>query len=68
MTQVHVLDDCCYLGLRDKVTGEWRRLHKEELILRTHSDDEVEMGKACSTYRGQGRCVQCISGETEEEH
>ena len=64
MTQVHVLDDCCYLGLR----GEWRRLHKEELILRTHSDDEVEMGKACSTYGGQRRCVECISGETEEEH
>jgi hypothetical protein len=49
---------------RDKVTGQWRRLHNEELndlnsspnIIRVINQDEV--GGACSTYGGGERCIQ----------
>jgi hypothetical protein len=42
---------------RDEVTGEWRRLHNEELyalifLTEYHSGDQVketEMGRSCST-------------------
>jgi hypothetical protein len=43
---------------RDKVTGEWRKLHNEELndlycLTKYYSGDQIknnEMGGACSTY------------------
>jgi hypothetical protein len=40
---------------RDEVTGDWRRLHKEELndITKYYSGDQIEkneVGGACSTY------------------
>jgi hypothetical protein len=32
---------------RDEVTGEWRKLHNEEL-----NDETNEMGRACGAYGG----------------
>ena len=54
---------------RDEVTGEWRKLHKEELrdlyslpnIVRVEKN---EVGGACGTYGGGDRCAQGSSGET----
>jgi len=45
---------------RDEVTGEWRKLHNEELkrsLLLTQycagdKIDKIEIGSACSTYGG----------------
>ena len=44
---------------RDEITGEWRRLHNEELydLAKYHSSDQIkknEMGGAYSTYGGRG--------------
>ena len=45
---------------REDVTGEWRKLHKEELNdptrIKNCSGDQIEkneMGGSCSTYRGE---------------
>ena len=45
---------------RDKVTGEWRRLHNEELNVMYSSPNIIrviksrrQMGGACSTYGGE---------------
>ena len=54
------------------VTGEWRRLHDEELhalysspdIIRGGQVKKTEMGGTCSTCGGRERCVQGFSGET----
>ena len=38
---------------RDEVTGEWRRLHNEELLTQYCAGDKIEkneMGWACGTY------------------
>jgi hypothetical protein len=42
---------------RDEVTGEWRKLHNEELndvlLTQNYSGDQIgenEMGRACSAY------------------
>ena len=50
----------------DNVTGEWRRLHKEELyavfLTIYHSGGQVkntEMGRACRTY-GERRGVHSV--------
>jgi hypothetical protein len=51
---------------RDEVTGEWRRLHNEELHEST-SEDEIkknEVGGACGTFGGQKSCIQNFSMET----
>jgi hypothetical protein len=52
-----------YGSRRDEVTGKWRRVHNEELYavfsspeLFGCSNQESEMGRACSTYRGEERC------------
>jgi hypothetical protein len=48
---------------RDEATGEWRRLHNEEL----YSGNQIEkneMGGAGSTYGGKERCIQDLGGET----
>jgi hypothetical protein len=46
---------------RDEVTGEWRKLHNEELndlhvlLTKCYSSDQIkknEMGRACNTYGG----------------
>ena len=58
------------MGLRG--TGEWRKLHNEELndlycspnIVRVIKIEKNEMGGACSTYGGEERRIQGFGGET----
>jgi hypothetical protein len=57
---------------RDKVTGEWRKLHHEELkdlysalsIIRVIKLRRMEMGGACSTYGGEEIFIEGFGGET----
>jgi hypothetical protein len=55
---------------RDGVTGEWRRLHNEELYDLYSSPNIIwvikkkKMGGACGTYGGHERCLQGFGGET----
>jgi hypothetical protein len=56
---------------RGKVTGWWRRLHNKGalysvLLTRYNLGDQVkktDMGKTCSVYGGEVRCIQGFSGE-----
>jgi hypothetical protein len=55
----------------DEITGEWRKLHKEELndLYFNHyfADDNIEnnqMDGACSAYGGGQRRAQGFGGET----
>ena len=56
----------------DEVTGEWRKLHKEELrdlLLLTQycaggKIEKNEVGGACDAYGGGEKCAQGSSGET----
>jgi hypothetical protein len=49
---------------RDKVTGE-RRLHNEKLMICTRQQiRKNEMGRTCSMYGRQERCIQGFVGET----
>jgi hypothetical protein len=57
---------------RDEVTGEWKKLHNEELndlfyspnIVRAIKMDKNEMGGACSAYGGEERLIQGFGGKT----
>jgi hypothetical protein len=56
---------------RDEVTGEWRRLHNQELYdlysWTKYSGDQIEkneMGGACGTCGRQERFMQGFGGET----
>ena len=57
---------------RDGVTGEWRKLHNEELndlycspnIVRVIKMEKIEMGGTCGTYGGRQRCAQGFGGES----
>jgi hypothetical protein len=51
---------------RDEVTGEWKKLHNEELndlycslkSILVIKITKIKTGGACSTYGGQERCIQ----------
>jgi hypothetical protein len=54
---------------RDEVTGEWRRLHNNELMvctLKYHSGLQLknEMGRTSNKYEGEEKCIQGFGGET----
>jgi hypothetical protein len=55
---------------RDRVTGEWRRLHNEELN-DPYSTPSInwtikkrDMGAACGTYGRQEKCIRVFDRET----
>ena len=55
---------------RDLVTGEWRKLHSEELNELYSSTNKLsghqienEMGGACSAYGGEDRHIQGFGGK-----
>jgi hypothetical protein len=56
---------------RDEVTGEWRKLHNEELndlcslssVVRVVKIKKNEMGWACGAYGGGERCAHGVGGE-----
>ena len=50
---------------RDEVTGEWKKLHNEELSdLYCGKIEKNEMGGACGTYGGGERGAEGSGGET----
>ena len=57
---------------RDEVTGEWRKLHNEELndlysspnIVRVIKIEKNGMGRALGAYGGEERRIQGLGGET----
>jgi hypothetical protein len=56
---------------RDEVTGEWRRLHHEELYALYSLPDIIrvikprrQMATACSTYGKEERCIQGFGWQT----
>jgi len=57
---------------RSEVTGEWRKLHNEELndlysslnSVRGNKIEKNKMGGACSASGGEKRLIQGFGGET----
>jgi hypothetical protein len=53
---------------RNEVTGEWRRLHNEELLTKYYSGDQIkknEMGGACSTCGERRGAYRVLVGRPE---
>jgi stalled ribosome rescue protein Dom34 len=51
----------------DEITGEWRRLHSEELhdlYFSTNIIKKDEIGEASNTFRGEESFIKCMNGET----
>ena len=54
---------------RDEIPGEWRKLLNEELYglySSPYSGDQIkknQLGRACSTYGGEERCLQGFGRE-----
>jgi hypothetical protein len=42
---------------RDEVTGDWRKLHNEELHAKRNEIKEGESGRACSTHGREEECI-----------
>jgi hypothetical protein len=62
------------LPKRDEATGEWRRLHNEELNdlysspnISGNQIEKNELGGTCSTYEGKEGCIQGFGGETRRK-
>jgi hypothetical protein len=59
---------------RDEATGEWRKLHNEELndlcyITQYCAGGKIEkneMGRACGAYGGGERCARGVGGGARE--
>jgi hypothetical protein len=57
---------------RDKIIGEWRKLHKEKLndqysspsIVQVIKSSKMQLGGACSTYGREERRIQGFGGKT----
>jgi len=57
---------------REEVTREWKKLHNKELndlyyAPQCFAGDKIQknaMGRACSAYGGEERCIQGFGGET----
>jgi hypothetical protein len=56
---------------KDEVIGYWRRLHNKELYALYFSPYIIrviksrrQIGRTCSTYGEEKRCIQGFSGET----
>jgi len=60
---------------RDEVTGQWRKLHNEDVndlysapnIVRVVKIEKNEIGRACSAYGEEERRIQGFGGETCKE-
>ena len=60
---------------RDEVTGEWRKLHNEELndlycspdIVRMNKSRRIRFAGQSSAYGGQERRIQGFAGETRSK-
>ena len=75
MEDLSSLNSPCYFHKRDEVTGEWRKLHNEELndlycspsIVRVIKIDKNEMGGAHGMYGGEERHIEVLVGKPEGE-
>jgi hypothetical protein len=56
-----------FVPQRHVMTGEWRKLHNEELLSLCYAGDNIDMneiGRVCSTYGGGERLLQCFGVKT----
>jgi hypothetical protein len=77
----HIVGHFCeiqFIIVRDEVTGEWRKLHNEELhnlysspdIIRQVKSSQVkanEVGEACGTHGRREKSVQDFGGKARRK-